>query len=96
MITITINSAMRECCIQEVEPGVYSICFGDSRLLEGRASGALQRHAWTDPLLYELAAYQRPSCLISPQPDVGEDDRAHTFEAAADQVFFLVIGIWAL
>ena len=65
---------------------MYSICFGDSRLLEGRAIGVLQKHAWTDPLLYELAAYQRPSCLVAPQPDIGDSDRALAFEGAADKV----------
>ncbi len=79
---------IQSCCLheQEVEPGIYSVCFGDSRLLEGRASGSMQRHAWADPLLDNLAAYQRPSSLIAPQPDVKDEDRALAFERAADQV----------
>lgn len=72
--------------VQEIEPGIYSICFGDSRLLEGRASGVMQRHAWANPLLYELAAYQRPANLIYPLSNQSDNEEALAFEAAAAQV----------
>ena len=72
--------------VQEIEPGIHSICFGDSRLLEGRASGAMQRHAWADPLLYELAAYQRPANLIYPLSDQTDKERALAIEVSAAQV----------
>ena len=48
-------------CWQEVEPGIYSMAFGDSRVLEGRPAHAVTRHAWTDTRLLDLAAYLRPS-----------------------------------
>ncbi len=72
--------------VQESEPGIYSIWFGDSRLMEGRASGAMQRHAWAYPLLYELAAYQRPAHLISPLSNESNKDKALAFQAASAQV----------
>lgn len=73
-------------CAQEVEPGMYSICFGDSRMLEGRASVSLQKQPWTNPLLYELAAYQRPASLIFPQLNLSKDATAIAMEAATSQV----------
>ena len=52
--------------MQELKPGIYSIHFGDQRLLEGRIRDALQRRTPDVPLLRRIVEYQHPEHLCSP------------------------------
>ncbi len=71
---------------QELEPAVYSMEFGDSRMLEARPPSAMARHAWRDAMLPGLAAYVRPPELNLPEAQLSADAQ----KAAQQQVRSLV------
>lgn len=52
--------------MQELEPGVYSIHFGDQRLLDGRIRDTMQRRTPDVPLLRRIVEYKHPEHLRSP------------------------------
>ena len=52
--------------LQEVEPGVYSISFGQSGLIGRVSARGIARHAWLDPTVPRLAVYQREPRLVQP------------------------------
>lgn len=74
---------------QELEPGIYSMNFGDSRTLVARPLGAMLRHAWRAPMLRCLAAYVRPPELNLPDAQLSGDAQ----EVAQQQVSALAEAI---
>ena len=70
-------------CLQEVEPGVYSVSFGRGDSLQTPALD-ISRPEWLDPAVLRLAAYKRDASLIRP-PATPPDE-------AADQAACSVVG----
>ena len=71
--------------MQELEPNVYSIPFGDQRLLEGRKQDVMQRYTPDVPLLKRIVEYQHPEHLRSPSP-MGGDRSQDMLDTACHQV----------
>lgn len=69
---------------QELEPGVYSIDFGDQRLLEGRIQDIMQRCMPDVPLLKRIVEYRHPEHLRSPSL---MNSSQNTLDSACHQVW---------
>ncbi|XP_058183139.1 uncharacterized protein LOC131301048 isoform X1 [Rhododendron vialii] len=51
---------------EELPCGIYSVSVDDSKL-DGDMVGEVERHEWTDPMLYELINWERTS--VQPKPE---------------------------
>ncbi|KAF7131758.1 hypothetical protein RHSIM_Rhsim09G0126700 [Rhododendron simsii] len=51
---------------EELPCGIYSVSVDDSKL-DGNMVGEVERHEWTDPMLYELINWERMS--VQPKPE---------------------------
>lgn len=51
---------------EELQCGIYSVSVDDSKL-DGDMVGEVERHEWTDPMLYELINWERTS--VQPKPE---------------------------
>ena len=71
---------------QELEPGIYSIRFGDPRLLEGRIQDAMERHTACSPLMKRLVEYQHPEHLRGTSCNDKEQGEVDKLENACGQV----------
>ncbi|CAL5219898.1 g1823 [Coccomyxa viridis] len=70
---------------EELEPGVYSIHFGDQRLLEGRIQATMQRCMPDVPMLKSIVGYQHPEHLRSPSL-LNSESSQDTLDCACHQV----------
>ena len=77
---------MKGFLMQELEPGVYSIPFGDQRLLEGEIQDIMQRCTQDAPLLKRIVEYQHPEHLCSPSP-IGGESNQDALDTACQQVW---------
>ena len=71
---------------QELEPGIYSIRFGDPRLLEGRIQDAMERYTACAPLMKRLVEYQHPEHLRGTSSNDKEQGEVDRLESACEQV----------
>ena len=65
---------------------MYSIPFGDQRLLDGRIQDAMQRRTPDVPLLRRIVEYQHPEHLCSPST-LGAEDSQDTLDSACQKVW---------
>ena len=74
--------------LQEVEPGCYSIAFGDARILEGRIQ-VIRRHDPRQLSLQRIAEYKHDKHLLDYTKSSGAEHQPGNLERACQQVLYI-------